>query len=223
MLRAFEMKTLAALFTLFAACLVFETAALAVECGEETCEQGAMCIDRGTGEQCWALCRFNHECESECCIQIRYPYTAWICGDASECGVVEDGDEPLDGDTVGDGDSSSDSDGDNDEEQDNTPYEPVECGDEWCSSAERCVSFEGEPASCAPKCSRAVDCNSQCCVETYASVPVCMPEGLDCPRDKRVKVDPICQQVGSERLGWWLLILGYFALRRKRRMENQNG
>lgn len=204
------------LSALLLAGLVFAApGARAVECGEETCPAGAMCIDRGNGERCWSLCRVSLDCESACCRQIRYPFTAWICADTEECYPDPDGDDTPDGDpTHPDGDGEALEDGDAETETPR-PEEPEPCAGRLCSSVERCAVFGDREPECTPVCRRAFDCTSECCVVGYASTAVCMPLDMECPRDKRVKVDPACSGAGAAP-SVWLLLGGLWLFRRLR-------
>ncbi len=202
-------------------CLVLgsATAFADVPCAGSTCSANYLCLDRGNGEGCYQICRWDFQCESQCCIQIWSPQTAWICGASSECGVDPGTDGDTDDGSLTDGDASSD---------DRDPVEPTRCGDVMCTSFEACITLDDDREECAPICSAATDCASGCCAATESGRRVCMPADIECPQDQEggdsdsiaLNTDDSggCDQTGiSTILSWLFLALGGVLLARRRR------
>lgn len=146
-----------------------------VDCGDFDCEDNELCIDRGQGNDCWQTCRTDFNCDSGCCIQIVSPFTAWICGSASECGNV-DGDDDSDDDL--DYDDEINVDGDTIEIE-HSGHGGV-CGDTECNSWQICIVMENGLEACAAVCQNHSECASGCCATIKSGEKICLSAGEEC-------------------------------------------
>lgn len=199
------MKRIICLVILLSAVLHFQVSEAGTPCGESECEANHLCLDRGDGESCWRICRWDWQCESGCCTQIIQPYTAWICGTDEDCGST----------TASDGDGSA----------------GIPCGDSYCVSGEYCITVttggssgsggdeDGGEANirveCAKACVNDSDCPSGCCADTLAG-RACWPSGVECPEETPIGGSGVScgsQAPFTNSLAWIILVLFAFFLR----------
>ncbi len=176
-----------------------------VYCAGTTCPDNNLCLDRGDGSACYAICRFDWQCATGCCIQVVAPYVAWICGTEADCG------------------SGSATDGDQDSSTVTQTGEPGPCGDSYiCTEDEVCEEFDAEEGPiCVPLCYYPGDCDSECCAYVPTGQKVCYPEDAACPEDESAApsnlLDPSsCLSTTGGGMEWLLALLLLVLLRRGR-------
>jgi|GEM_PF-4273610 len=165
---------------IFVCSLLFSSSAFAgVDCGDFDCEDNELCLDRGEGNDCFQSCRLDAECATNCCIQIRVPYTSWICVDGSECGLSDgDDDEEVDLDD----EETVEPDGDSGINVEQGGYGGM-CGDDTCNSWQICIELSNGSEACATVCEKHSECASGCCASTTLGQKICLSADEECPSD----------------------------------------